>query len=88
MPADSEIFSLTVLLFAGLKERAGADSLKLSVPAGTTVAGLKALVRDAAPALAPYLEVTRVAVNKAFAPASQVLGPGDELALIPPVSGG
>jgi molybdopterin converting factor subunit 1 len=80
--------ALRVKLFAGLKEKAGRDHLELSVPDGTTVADLKGHVRRAAPELAPYLEATRVAVNLAFAPASQALGANDEVALIPPVSGG
>lgn len=79
---------LRIKLFAGLREHVGAEHLALSVPAGTTVEGLKALIRREVPALAPYLEATRVAVNLAFAAGTQTIAPTDEVALIPPVSGG
>ena len=66
-----------------LRERAGARELTVDLPAG-------ARVRDAIAALG---EVTAgmplvMAVNREYAPADHVLDPGDELALIPPVSGG
>ncbi|MDB5096475.1 MAG: moaE [Cyanobacteria bacterium RYN_339] len=80
--------TLHVRLFAILREHAGQDRLELDVPAGTTTAQLKELVRTAAPGLGPYMDATRVAVNLAFAPPEQVLAPGDDVALIPPVGGG
>lgn len=40
------------------------------------------------PALAAWLPHIRVAVNCAYADNSQTLAPGDEIALLPPVSGG
>ena len=79
---------LTVRLFAALKEKAGRDSVTIALPAGTTVGRLAALVRAAEPSLAPFLAATRVAVNLTFASDEQVLQPGDDVALIPPVSGG
>ena len=74
---------VTVKLFAMLRERAGAREVTLDLPAG-------ARVRDAVSALG---EVTAgmplvMAVNREYAPDDRVLDPGDELALIPPVSGG
>lgn len=80
--------NLQVKLFAALREHAGAERLQLDVPDGTTADGLKRLVRGVEPALAPYLEATRVAVNLAFALPDQVLQAGDDVALIPPVGGG
>jgi molybdopterin converting factor subunit 1 len=74
---------VTVRLFAGLRERAGADQVQLELPEG-------ARVRDALgemAALTTGLPVV-MAVNREYADADQPLGPGDELALIPPVSGG
>lgn len=84
----SDAFALEVLLFASLKEKAGKTAVPVTVPAGTTVSGLAALVRQAEPAIAPYLEASRVAVNLAFAAPDVVLAPGDQVALIPPVGGG
>ncbi|HLI59853.1 MAG TPA: molybdenum cofactor biosynthesis protein MoaE [Solirubrobacteraceae bacterium] len=74
---------VTVRLFAGLRERAGAGEVTLDLPDG-------ARVSDALQAVAEITAGTRVvmAVNREYADERQRLAPGDELALIPPVSGG
>ncbi len=74
---------VTVRLFAMLRERAGAGSVTLELPEG-------ARVRDALDSLADLAKDLPLvmAVNREYASEEQVLDPGDELALIPPVSGG
>ena len=72
-----------VRLFAGLRERAGAAEVELELPDGAVVRD--ALARMAA--LADQIPVV-MAVNQEYADADAPLHPGDELALIPPVSGG
>ena len=74
---------VTVRLFAVLRERAGAPELTLDLPDG-------ARVRDALSELSGLAgDVPLVmAVNREYAPEDRVLDAGDELALIPPVSGG
>jgi MoaE-MoaD fusion protein len=71
-----------VRLFAVLRERAGSDTVELELADGATV-------RDAISAM-PVAEGVPVvmAVNREVAAGDVVLEPGDELALIPPVSGG
>src|SRR4051794_38074284 len=71
-----------VRLFAVLRERAGRDTVELELAEGATV-------RDAISAM-PVAEGVPVvmAVNREVAAGDVVLRPGDELALIPPVSGG
>jgi molybdopterin converting factor subunit 1 len=74
---------VTVRLFAMLRERAGASEVTVELPEG-------ARVRDALAALdglADGLPLV-MAVNREYAPEDAPLGAGDELALIPPVSGG
>ena len=74
---------VTVRLFAQLRERAGTSELTLELPEG-------ARVRDAIEelgTLAGDLPVV-MAVNREYADGDAPLAPGDELALIPPVSGG
>jgi MoaE-MoaD fusion protein len=74
---------VTVRLFAQLRERAGRGELSIELPEG-------ALVRDALAqldGLAGDLPVV-MAVNREYADGDSPLAPGDELALIPPVSGG
>jgi MoaE-MoaD fusion protein len=72
-----------VRLFAGLRERAGTGEVELELPEGARVA-------DALERLADVARGTRVvlAVNREYATPEVVLSPDDELALIPPVSGG
>jgi molybdopterin synthase catalytic subunit/molybdopterin converting factor small subunit len=73
---------VTVRLFAVLRERAGRDSVELDLDDGATV-------RDAIAAVPAADGVPVVmAVNREVAAEDVVLAPGDELALIPPVSGG
>ena len=52
------------------------------------MADVVAAVVERAPALRPVIAAARPVVNKQFAGAEQVVAPGDEIALLPPVSGG
>ena len=74
---------MTVRLFAMLRERAGAPEVTLDLPDG-------ARVGDALDSLAELAEGIPLvlAVNREYADSERVLDAGDELALIPPVSGG
>jgi molybdopterin synthase catalytic subunit len=74
---------VTVRLFAMLRERAGAGSVDLELPDGARVEDALAELGSLAEGL-PLV----MAVNREYAPEDQELAPGDELALIPPVSGG
>jgi molybdopterin synthase catalytic subunit/molybdopterin converting factor small subunit len=74
---------ITVRLFAGLRELAGTASRDLELPTGSSVEEVwDALGLGAEPAGLLY------AVNRAYAQRGQPLEEGDEVALIPPVSGG
>lgn len=79
-------FRSRVLLFAGLAQRAGTREWSVELLPGTTVAALRATLA----ALHPWLrEVpTAVAINQALAQGEQIVQAGDEIALLPPVSGG
>jgi molybdenum cofactor biosynthesis protein MoaC/molybdopterin converting factor subunit 1 len=81
--------TVRVLLFAMLRQRAGTESLELELPEDATAAdALAALARrDGLAELIGRLPI-RVAVNREYVPESTALAAGDELALIPPVSGG
>jgi len=72
-----------VRLFAALRERAGRDAIDLELPEGALVSDALAAVDDLARDLPLVL-----AVNREYASRGDALSPGDELALIPPVSGG
>lgn len=63
--------------------------MTVSLPSGhATVADLCAALAEQVPALAPLMNIVRVAVNQTFARPEDPVSEGDELALIPPVSGG
>jgi molybdopterin synthase catalytic subunit len=74
---------VTVRLFAGLREQAGRGRRELELPDGAAVA-------DVWPQLALGEEPPGLlyAVNREYAKRDQPLADGDELAVIPPVSGG
>ena len=72
---------VSVRLFAGLRERAGASHVDVELPEPATVADLLAAME-----LAPRSCVA--AINREYADAAVRIAPGDEVALVPPVSGG
>jgi MoaE-MoaD fusion protein len=78
---------VTVRLFAGLRERAGGQHVDVELPEGASVGDLLAAMGTTPVGrLEPGQCV--VAINREYAPASAVVSAGDEVALIPPVSGG
>lgn len=74
---------VSVRLFAALRERAGADVVELELPDGACVADALERLQD----LTDGVPVV-MAVNHEYADREATLSGGDELALIPPVSGG
>ncbi len=72
-----------VRLFAQLRERAGRGEVSVELPEGASVADAIAALGDVAAGLPVVM-----AVNREYADESAPLAAGDELALIPPVSGG
>ena len=77
-----------VKFFAILRERAGTNETTLDMPAGSTAAAAVKEIEARYELLPPHLARAAVAVNMEYAPMDRVLSDGDELALIPPVSGG
>ena len=79
---------VTVRLFARLREIAGGAELVRSVEEVATVGTVwSGLVRDF-PGLEPYGQSISVAVNAEYARMSAPVRDGDEVAFLPPVSGG
>jgi molybdopterin converting factor subunit 1 len=79
---------MTVVYFAQARRLAGIASETLALPPPVTSEALWQELLARHPALAPLRPVTRLARNGDFATADTVFAPGDEIALIPPVSGG
>jgi molybdopterin synthase sulfur carrier subunit len=99
--ASLEEPAIEIRLFAGLRERAGWSQRRLPLPAAEIANGTANANGAAAPltptALWLQLELgdgaalpatVRVAINQAFASPHQPLVAGDELAFLPPISGG
>lgn len=79
---------VTVRLFARLRDLVGAGELERDVPPGATVRTVwNALVADY-PSIAPYAESMSSAVNADYARMTTEVDEGDEIAFLPPVSGG
>jgi molybdopterin converting factor subunit 1 len=77
---------IKVRFFAAYREIAGTNQVELQFQEGAAVTDLlKRLKRDFAGLPGKGF---RVAINAEFVEASQIMQPGDEVALIPPVSGG
>jgi molybdopterin converting factor subunit 1 len=80
--------AVRVRYLARLRELAGADSESLpDLPKGTNLGELYESLRRAHPAL-PERAGVRAAVNLEFSEWDTLVGPNDEVAFIPPVSGG
>ena len=78
---------ISVRLFAGLRERAGTDRLEVELPEDARVADvLAAMAGTAVGEIRPRECV--VALNREYAAADEPVRAGDEIALVPPVSGG
>jgi molybdopterin synthase catalytic subunit len=79
---------IRVRLFAIQRELAGTREVALDLPDGATIEDAWLAVVERFPALAPGRAYVRFARNAAYAPAETGLADGDEVAFIPPVSGG
>ena len=79
---------VTVRLFARLRDIAGSGDLAREAPAGATVADVwRALVAEF-PEMARYESSLSSAVNADYARMTAPIADGDEIAFLPPVSGG
>ena len=85
---DAGVVRIRVRLVAIQRELAGTRVVALEVPDGATVADAWAALVALYPALEPGRASVRFARNGAYADESTVLSDGDEVAMIPPVSGG
>jgi molybdopterin converting factor subunit 1 len=74
--------------FASLREALGATEEELEVPRGTDVERLRALLVEKHPGLRDLMGSTLPIVNMAYVTGERLLEDKDEVAFIPPVSGG
>jgi len=80
--------SLSIKLFASLRQAMRSDEIKINIDNEITVSHMKKIVFETFPNLKKLNVPFLVAVNHKFAKDSVVISTKDEVALIPPVSGG
>jgi len=89
MPASpAQPIQVTVKLFAAYQEAYGVPELPLALAPGTTVAEVRDRLLAEHPELEQWRNLTRFGVNLNFVEPDTPLQEGDEVVLIPPVSGG
>ena len=77
-----------VLFFGRLKDLVGSAEEQVELPVGASVADLSAHYRQRVPRWSEFQPSLAVAVNQEYAEAGVRLKAGDEVAFLPPVSGG
>jgi molybdopterin converting factor subunit 1 len=80
--------TITVKLFAAMRDLTGDDAATVEVPDGATVGDLRRELSKVLPLARTLLMRSGIAVNHDLAANDRPLRPTDELAVIPPVSGG
>ncbi|MBW4545281.1 MAG: MoaD/ThiS family protein [Symplocastrum torsivum CPER-KK1] len=80
--------TVTVKLFAAYQEAYGLPELRLEFPSGTAVVAVQEHLITEHPELKQWQNLTRFGINLEFVEAETILQDGDEVVLIPPVSGG
>ncbi|MEM8613617.1 MAG: MoaD/ThiS family protein [Cyanobacteria bacterium P01_H01_bin.105] len=82
------MISITLKLFAVYQDVLGCPEMTMTLPEGTTVEGLCDRIYNQYPNLRQWQKLTRFGINLQFVEADTPLNDGDEVVLIPPVSGG
>jgi molybdopterin converting factor subunit 1 len=80
--------TINVLFFAHYQDVAGGKTLAVELDSGATVAQLAHTLRLTNPKFSEILSYARIAVNAEIVSADMVLSEGDEVAILPPMSGG
>ncbi|MGQ9574777.1 MAG: MoaD/ThiS family protein [Thermoguttaceae bacterium] len=77
-----------VRLFAGARQAAAAEAVELELPEGATIGQLRQALAAQVPELSNMIAQMMFAVGTRYASDESQIGPGAEVACIPPVSGG
>ncbi len=77
-----------ILLFGAAADRAGARQVEVPMDGETTLEELWSILMDQYPGLAPMRDTLAFAINGEYARIEDAVSAGDEVAVLPPVSGG
>ena len=80
--------SVNVRLFAGLHDLIGKRAITMELPDGATIGQLRDRLGEEYPIVQPFLTTLVCAVDEEYVPSEHVLHEGEQVALIPPISGG
>jgi molybdopterin converting factor subunit 1 len=80
--------TIHVRFFAIIREKAGRRDVEIEAPGECTIETVLVTLRKVFPEITPYLDRCAFAVNQTYMPVTTPLYDNDELAIIPPVSGG
>lgn len=79
---------VNILLFGAAADRVGIRHIQVPLNDGTTLGELWPVLADRHPGLVPMRDTLAFAVNGEYARMDDQVSPGDEVAVLPPVSGG
>lgn len=85
---SESLVTVAVKLFAAYQEAYGVPELTLQLPPGTPVEVVRERLVAEHPELEQWRDLTRFGINLQFVEPDTILQDGDEVVLIPPVSGG
>jgi molybdopterin synthase sulfur carrier subunit len=80
--------TVTVKLFAIYREVIGSEEISLEFPADAPVSNVLDVLIDRYPQLARWRSITQFGIDREFVTADTMMSDGNEIVLIPPVSGG
>lgn len=80
---------VTIKFFAMLKGKVGRDEVEISIPGQIALNQLKEILKREFPSIKDYIDKSiMISVNQEFAASDTIIKDGDEVALLPPFSGG
>jgi molybdopterin synthase sulfur carrier subunit len=88
MARQTAAITVNVLCFAQLRDHLGTSEFTVSLPCDATGRMLLEALQQRHPRIGPLLDVSRLAVNQQYVATKVPLQDGDEVVVIPPVSGG
>jgi sulfur-carrier protein len=80
--------SINILYFAFVKDKTGVEFDLLDLPSDTSVKSLINLILEKHPALSNIIDIIQISVNYKIVDVDTILKDGDEIAFLPPISGG
>jgi sulfur-carrier protein len=83
-----QTMKIKVLLFASFREAAGISQSTVEIAPGAAISDVWEVLVDEHPRLAPHSGTAAYAINGTYAKPGETVSDGDEVAFLPPVSGG